>query len=410
MGLFGTIAIALKALATNKLRSALTMLGIIIGVAAVITMVAIGRGAQQRVSQQLQGLGANVIVAWPSSARTAGVRLGESTAPSMSEDDAEAIAREVPGVMVSAPVRRSRAQVIFGNLNWRTQVYGVNNDYLIARDWELASGRLFEPGEISASGKVVILGETVALELFGDTDPIDQAVRIDRLPVTVIGVLRAKGQSAWGSDQDDLVMLPLSTVRNRIERQSSGRLRRVESISIKAISYEALPEVEEGVRALLRQRHRLQPDQPDDFQLRNLTQVAEAREESGRTLAALLASVAGVSLLVGGVGIMNIMLVSVTERTREIGLRRAVGARARDILLQFLVEATTLAVIGGLLGIALGVGAAHTLAELAGWPTLLTLDSIVLAVGFSAMIGIFFGFWPARKASQLQPIDALRHE
>jgi putative ABC transport system permease protein len=410
MGLFGTLSIALKALATNKLRSALTMLGIIIGVAAVITMVAIGRGAQQSVSQQLQGLGANVIVVWPSSARTGGVRLGESTAPSLSEDDALAIAREVPGVAVSAPVLRSRAQVISGGMNWNAQVYGVSNDYLIARDWELSSGRMFEPGEISASGKVVILGETVAKELFGNDDPIDQAVRVDRLPVNVIGVLKPKGQSAWGADQDDLVMLPISTVRNRIQRQASGRLKRIQSISIKAVSHESLPEVEEGVRALLRQRHRLQPDQPDDFQLRNLTQVAEAREESGRTLAALLASVAGVSLLVGGVGIMNIMLVSVTERTREIGLRRAVGARERDILWQFLVEATTLAVIGGLLGIALGVAAAHTLAQLAGWPALLTFDSIALAVGFSAAIGIFFGFWPARKASHLQPIDALRHE
>jgi putative ABC transport system permease protein len=410
MGLFGTIAVALKALATNKLRSALTMLGIVIGVAAVITMVAIGRGAQQSVSQQLQGLGANVIVVWPTSARTGGVRLGESTAPSLSEDDAAAIAREVPGVAVAAPVLRARAQVISGSMNWSSQVYGVGNDYLIARDWELSAGRMFEPGEINASGKVVILGETVARELFGDEDPIDQAVRIDRLPVTVIGVLRPKGQSAWGADQDDLVMLPISTVRNRIQRQASGRLKRVQSISIKAVSYESLPEVEEGVKALLRQRHRLQPDQPDDFQLRNLTQVAEAREESGRTLAALLASVAGVSLLVGGVGIMNIMLVSVTERTREIGLRRAVGARARDILMQFLVEATTLAMIGGLLGIAIGAVAAHALARLAGWPALLTLDSIVLAAGFSAAIGIFFGFWPARKASHLQPIDALRHE
>ena len=410
MGFLGTLAIALKALATNKLRSALTMLGIVIGVAAVIAMIAIGRGAQQSVAEQLSGLGSNVIVVWPASASTGGLRLGASTAPSLSEDDATAIAREVQGVILAAPLLRANQQIIVGNTNWQSSVHGITNDYLEARDWVLAAGRAFEPGEISASGKVAIIGSTVARELFGDSDPIDRPMRIGRLPVTVVGVLAPKGQSAWGNDQDDVVMVPISTMRNRIQGQPTGRLKRVGSISIKAASAAALPGAMEGIRALLRQRHRLQPGQDDDFGMRNLTEIAETREEASRTLSWLLAAVAGVSLLVGGIGIMNIMLVSVTERTREIGLRRAVGARARDILLQFLVEATTLSVIGGLLGTLLGVGAAIAVAEFVGWRTLLGVDAIVLAVGFAAAIGIFFGFWPARKASRLQPIEALRHE
>jgi len=410
MGFFGTVAIALKALATNKLRSLLTMLGIVIGVAAVIAMIAIGRGAQQNVAEQLSGLGSNVIVVWPSSASSGGLRLGASTAPTLSEDDAVAIGREVAGVQAAAPLLRGNQQIIVGNMNWQSGVHGITNDYLEARDWVLSAGRAFEPSELSASGKVAIIGSTVARELFGAADPIDQPMRIGRLPVTVIGVLAPKGQSAWGGDQDDVVMVPIATMRNRIQGQPTGRMKRVGSISIKAIGAEALPGVMEGTRALLRQRHRLQPGQEDDFSMRNLTEIAETREEASRTLAWLLAAVAGVSLLVGGIGIMNIMLVSVTERTREIGLRRAVGARSRDILLQFLVEATTLAVIGGLLGTLVGVGAAMMVAELAGWRTTLTVDSVVLAVSFAAAIGIFFGFWPARKASRLQPIDALRHE
>jgi len=410
MGFFGTVAIALKALATNKLRSLLTMLGIVIGVAAVIAMIAIGRGAQQNVAEQLSGLGSNVLVVWPSSASSGGLRLGASTAPTLSEDDAVAIGREVAGVQVAAPLLRANQQIIVGNMNWQSGVHGITNDYLEARDWVLSAGRAFEESELSASGKVAIIGSTVARELFGAADPIDQPMRIGRLPVTVIGVLASKGQSAWGGDQDDVVMVPIATMRNRIQGQPTGRMKRVGSISIKAVSAEALPGVMEGARALLRQRHRLQPGQEDDFSMRNLTEIAETREEASRTLAWLLAAVAGVSLLVGGIGIMNIMLVSVTERTREIGLRRAVGARSRDILLQFLVEATTLAVIGGLLGTLVGVGAAMMVAELAGWRTTLTVDSVVLAVSFAAAIGIFFGFWPARKASRLQPIDALRHE
>ena len=410
MGFFGTLAIALKALATNKLRSSLTMLGIVIGVAAVIAMIAIGRGAQQSVAEQLAGLGSNIIVVWPASASTGGLRLGASTAPTLSQNDAEAIAREVPGVLVSAPTLRGNQQVIVGNQNWQSTVYGITNDYLEARDWVLVAGRAFEPGEVGASGKVAIIGATVARELFGDSDPIDQPMRIGRLPVTVIGVLGSKGQSAWGNDQDDVVMVPISTMRNRIQGQPTGRLQRIGAISIKAASAEELPEVMASSRALLRQRHRLQPGQEDDFRMRNLTEIAETREEASQTLAWLLAAVAGVSLLVGGIGIMNIMLVSVTERTREIGLRRAVGARARDILLQFLVEASTLSIIGGLLGTALGIGAAMALNEFLGWRTLLGADAVVLAVGFSAAIGIFFGYWPARQASRLQPIEALRHE
>jgi putative ABC transport system permease protein len=410
MSLFGTIAIALKALAINKMRTALTMLGIVIGVAAVIAMIAIGRGAQDNVAEQLSGLGSNVLVVWPGEAYSGGLRLGANSAPTLSEDDAYAIANEVPGIQASAPTLRANAQLIAGNTNWLSNVHGITNAYLEARDWVIESGRAFEPGEINASGKVAIIGSTVARELFGTADPLDKAVRIGRTPMRVIGVLASKGESAWGSDQDDVVMVPISTMRNRIQGQPPGRLKRITSISIKVQSADQMDAAQESVRQLLRQRHRLQAGQEDDFRMRNLTEIIETREEASRTLALLLATVAGVSLLVGGIGIMNIMLVSVTERTREIGLRRAVGARGRDILLQFLVEALTLSLIGGLVGTALGVATALLVGDLAGWHTTLTMDSIVLAVAFAGAIGVFFGFYPARKASRLQPIEALRHE
>lgn len=405
-----SLRIALNALRVNMLRSTLTMLGIIIGVAAVITMIAVGGGAQARIQDQIKSLGSNLMIIVPGSTTASGVRLGAGANQNLTEDDAIAIAREVSEVQVAAPSNRGSAQLIVGSSNWSTQVYGVTEDYFEARDWPLANGRVFETTEVSGSGKVVILGQTVVDRLFGDTDPIDQIVRIKNVPFTVIGVLNRKGQSMMGQDQDDVVMVPISTARNRLFGNAQGRLRRVGTIQVKVLEGASMQEAEEKIRELMRQRQRTQPGQDDSFTVRNLTEMLAAQEESSRVMTILLAAVASVSLLVGGIGIMNIMLVSVTERTREIGLRMAVGARSKDILTQFLVEAITLSLIGGFIGIVLGVAGSFMVAQFAGWATRLSPESIVLAVGFSAVIGIFFGYYPARKASQLLPIQALRYE
>jgi putative ABC transport system permease protein len=410
MNLLATFRIALNALRVNMLRSTLTMLGIIIGVAAVITMIAVGGGAQARIQDQIKSLGSNLMIILPGSTTASGVRLGAGANQNLTEDDAIAIAREVPEVQVAAPSSRSAGQLIAGRANWSSQLYGVTPDYFEARDWPLASGRMFEAAELSGSGKVAIIGQTVAIQLFGDMDPIDQVVRIKNVPFTVIGLLERKGQSMMGQDQDDVVMVPISTARNRLVGNTQGRLRRVGTIQVKVLEGASMKDAEENIRNLLRQRQRTQPGQEDQFTIRNLTEILQTQEESSRIMTILLAAVASVSLLVGGIGIMNIMLVSVTERTREIGLRMAVGARGRDILTQFLVEAITLSLIGGFIGIVLGVAGAYLVGEFAGWATKLSPESIVLAVGFSAAIGIFFGFYPARKASKLLPIQALRYE
>ncbi len=410
MNIGAIFRIALKALSLNKLRSILTMLGIIIGVAAVIAMIAIGRGAQSRVEEQIKGLGSNIMLVLPGSINQSGVRLGASSSQTLTEEDANIIARDVPEVQVAAATIRAGAQVVAGNSNWSTTIFGANNDYLEARDWSLLSGRQFEAADLSGSGKVALIGLTVAQSLFGDADPLDQTIRIKKVPVTIIGVLTRKGQNSLGQDQDDVVIVPLSTLRNRVQGQTTGRLKRIGSISVKVRDGMSMKAAEDNIRELLRQKHKLQPSQDDDFSVRNLTEILQAQEASSKVLTYLLAAVAGVSLLVGGIGIMNIMLVSVTERTREIGLRMAVGARGRDILKQFLVEATTLALIGGLVGVFLGIGAAYAVGNFAGWRTELSLNAVILAVGFSAAIGIFFGFYPARKAASLQPIEALRYE
>jgi putative ABC transport system permease protein len=404
------LRIALKALRVNKLRTSLTMLGMIIGVAAVIAMLAIGSGAQERVREQLANLGSNLMLIIPGSTTASGVRLGAGAAQTLTEDDALAIAAEVEGVIVAAPAIRGVGQVVSGNANWSTQFFGTSNDYLIARDWPLAAGRLFEPAEMSGSGKVALIGLTTARQLFGDADPIDQVVRVRTVPLTIIGVLERKGQNALGQDQDDIILMPLSTARNRVLGQTQGKQRRVGTISVKTMDGVDMKAVEDRIRELLRQRMRLQPGAEEPFTVRNLTEILQAQEQASRVLTLLLGAVASVSLLVGGIGIMNIMLVSVTERTREIGLRMAVGARGQDILKQFLVEAVTLSTIGGLLGILLGVGASYAVGEFANWRTSITPQAIALAVGFSAVVGVFFGFYPARKASRLLPIEALRYE
>ena len=408
--IFQALRIALRSLRVNKLRTALTMLGIMIGVGAVIAMVSVGSGAQARVAEQIQSLGSNLIIVLSGSSNAAGVRLGQGSQLTITEEDAAAIAREVPLVQVAAPSSRGTAQVVYGNLNWSTGVQGVTADYFEARDWPVESGRPILSEDVDGATKVAVIGQTTAQNLFGDLDPLDQIIRIKKVPFTVVGVLSRKGQSSWGQDQDDVVVIPLSTAKKKVLGVSQANARSVGSISVKVRPDENMSEAEAQIRALLRQRHRLQPAQDDDFWLRNLSEVLQTQEESSKVMTYLLAAIASVSLLVGGIGIMNIMLVSVTERTREIGLRMAVGARGRDILTQFLVEAVTLSLIGGVIGIVLGVGGSNAISYLAEWRTVLSPQAVVLAFGFAAAIGIFFGFYPARKASRLDPIEALRYE
>ncbi|MEY4585120.1 MAG: hypothetical protein RJB10_1617 [Pseudomonadota bacterium] len=410
MNFFAAVRSAFRALAANTLRSILTMLGIIIGVAAVITMIAVGRGATDRVQEQMKGLGSNIMLVMPGGLTAGGVRLGASTGQGLSEDDANAIARDVPEVQVAAPSMRTGAQVIAGNTNWSTSIMGSTNDYLEAREWPLQSGRAFEAAEIQGSAKVAMIGQTVATQLFGEADPLDQVIRIKKVPVTIIGVLGKKGQNSLGQDQDDIVVVPISTYRNRIQGGNAGKLKRIGSISVKVKEGQSMKIAEENIKDLLRQRMKVQSGGDDPFTIRNLTEILQAQEESSKVMTMLLAAVAGISLVIGGIGIMNIMLVSVTERTREIGLRMAVGARGKDILTQFLIEAVTLSLIGGAIGVMLGAIATWAVGQFAGWQVSMTLASIFLATGFSAFVGIFFGFYPARKASKLLPIQALRYE
>jgi putative ABC transport system permease protein len=410
MNLLGLLRVAMRALAVNKLRSLLTMLGIIIGVAAVIVMIAVGAGAQARVEEQIRSLGSNLLLILSGTTTSGGVRMGFGSSQTISEDDAAAIPREIPETM-AAPALRGTAQLIWGNTNWSTVIFGVTPEYIDVRQWELAAGRIFDATDMAGATKVCLVGQTVARQLFGGADPLGQVIRVRRVPFTVIGVLESKGQSMMGSDQDDLILMPISTARKRV--LGSGNLakqRSVGTIWVKVAEGYDMKAAEEQVRSLLRQRHRLQPGQDDDFSLRNLEEVAATQEASSRVLALLLAAVASVSLVVGGIGIMNIMLVSVTERTREIGLRMAVGARTRDILGQFLVEAVTLSLIGGLAGIAIGIATAVGIAEVAGWRIVLSPQSVMLAVAFAFAIGVFFGFYPARKAARLNPVEALRFE
>ena len=401
---------ALSALSANFLRSILTALGIFIGVAAVIATVAVGEGARRQVLAQIQSLGANLLIVWGGSATMGGVRLGAGGRSNLSWDDAAAIAREIPEVQVAAGSIRQTFQVVAGNQNWSTTVLATEPDYFIAHEWVADSGRLFSSEEAASGRKVVILGATVAEMLFAEEDPVGREIRIRQTPFEVIGVMARKGQNPMGQDQDDTVFVPYWTARRSVMGASRANARQVGVISVKVHEGEDMAAAEDAIRALMRQRHRVAANEPDSVSIRNLSDIQATRDASARTLSALLASVAAVSLLVGGIGVMNIMLVSVTERTREIGLRLAIGARRRDVLAQFLLEAVMLALLGGAAGVLAGMALSHILADVAGWPVLVRADAVLIAVGVSALTGLFFGFWPARRAAHLDPITALRHE
>ena len=401
---------AFRALRVNILRSVLTTLGIIIGVGAVITMVSVGSGAQARVDRLIESIGSNLLIVVPGSRTSGGVRLGAGSNPTLTIDDADAISDEIPGVVAAAPSVQGTAQVVFGNQNWQTRVQGVRADYMVAREWTVTDGRPFQSDEVTGGGKVVLIGTSVAEALFGGGDPVGQIIRIKRIPFEVVGVLGAKGQTTFGRDLDDVVFIPLRTAKQRVlgGRNLGGRI--IGNIAIKTATADGVGRVEEQVTELLRARHDIRPGAPDDFRTRNISEILAARAESSRVMTMLLAAVASVSLLVGGIGIMNIMLVSVTERTREIGIRMAIGARRRDILGQFLVEAVTLSLIGGAIGTAAGIAASEAIARFAEWPLRLEPGAVILAFAFAAAIGVFFGYYPARKAARLNPIEALRYE
>ena len=403
------IQLALTELRRNKMRSLLTMLGVIIGVGAVIAMVSIGQGASSSVQAQIASLGTNMILILPGSTTQGGVRAGAGTVQTLTIEDAKAIGKQASAVATVTFTRRGVSQVIYGNQNWNTAIFGVTPEYIIVRDWSLDLGSFFTKRDFDSAANVVVLGRTVVENLFlpGD-NPIGQIIRIKNIPFRIIGVLSPKGQTAYGSDQDDVVLIPFTTAERKVFGvELSGR---VGSIQVSAMSKEAIQEATGQIREILRARHRLQPGEEDDFTIRSLEEIAGTAQATTRVLTILLLSVGSISLIVGGVGIMNIMLVSVTERTREIGIRMAVGAKRKDILLQFLIEALVLSVIGGFIGIFIGILGSKILSLSAGWPTLISGGAIFLSFIFAAAVGIFFGFYPANKASKLDPIEALRYE
>ena len=406
--LWQSLLIALRALRVNKMRALLTMLGIIIGIAAVIAMVAIGAGASKMISDQISSMGSNLLLVLPGSTTSGGLRSGSGGAPTLTYDDARAIKAECPSVAEVAPTVRGSAQAVYGNQNWSTIVLGTTPDMATVRDWSIFAGRNLSPSDVDGALKNCIIGQTVADNLFGDADPIGKIIRIKKIPFTVVGLLDRKGQSPQGTDQDDVVFVPLRTAQRKLFGSQFPNA--VGAMMVQAKNADVLDRAQEEVTSLLDQRHRIGPARERDFTVRNLSEIMAVAEQSSRVMSILLGSVASISLLVGGIGIMNIMLVSVTERTREIGIRMAIGAKQRDILLQFLTEAVLLTTVGGIIGMGLGVGGAMVVSKLMDWPTLISSTAIVIAFLFSAGVGVFFGFYPARKAASLNPIDALRYE
>ena len=402
MRIITTIKVALRALRRNKLRSILTALGIIIGVGAVIAMVSIGNGAKAQVEAQVASLGENVITVFPGSFTTGGMRSGWGSASTLTIEDAEGIRREVANAVAVSPEVRDRAQVLANGLNWNTQIMGESPDYPAIRTWKFAEGSIFTDQDVRSVAKVAVLGKTVVDQLFPDGDPLGKTVRIRNIPFKVVGVLASKGFNLFGQDQDDTVVIPYTSHLKRVSHHTN-----INSILVQAASAEAIDKVQQDITDLLMQRRK---GREQDFTVRNQVEIAQAATATSETMTLLLGAIAGVSLIVGGIGIMNIMLVSVTERTREIGIRLAVGAHGRDVLLQFLIEAVILSSLGGVIGILIGVGASELVSMKTGWPILVSSTSVVVAVVFSAAVGMFFGFYPARKAAQLDPIEALRYE
>jgi putative ABC transport system permease protein len=401
------VRVAFRALQRNKMRAALTMLGIIIGVSAVVAMVSIGQGAQATVQAQIDSIGTNLLFVSAGAQNVGGVRsgTGDSGTNTLTVEDLDAIKREVPSVSMVTPAVNARSQLVTGNLNWNTSIQGVSEQYPEVRKWSVQSGDFFADSDVRTAARVLVIGQTIADNLFAGTDPLGQTIRVQNLPFRVVGVMARKGQDPQGRDQDDIAFTPYTTVQKKI--LGSPRL---QIAYVSAVSPDATYTAQQQITELLRQRHKLGTNEPNDFTVRNMSDIAEAASETNNTMTMLLACIAGVSLLVGGIGIMNIMLVSVTERTREIGIRMAIGARSSAVRSQFLIESVVLSVTGGLVGIFLGVAVSLAIPRMLGWPTLISTMAIIGSVIFSAAVGIFFGYYPARKAAALDPIDALRYE
>ncbi|AXI99430.1 putative ABC transport system permease protein [Cyclonatronum proteinivorum] len=397
--------VALKALRRNRMRTLLTALGIIIGVAAVITMVGLGQGAGKEVREQVDRLGQNVVLVFPGSRQLGGVSIGGGSANTLTVADAHALRDEIPEVIAASPEVRSQRVVVYGNRNWFTRIYGQSHDYLQIRQWPVESGRMYDEADVENASLVAVVGQTIVQELFEGADPIGETIRVRGLPLEIIGVLAPKGMSLMGSVQDDIVLVPYTTAFQRISGRTHAMV-----INVQVFDEQSMEIAQLKITDLLRERHGLAPYQEDDFTVQTQEEVAAAATETSRIMTWLLASIAGVSLFVGGIGIMNVMLVSVTERTREIGLRLAVGARGPDVLLQFLIESVVLCLLGGIGGILLGLAATEVIAAYAGWPAIFSTDAMLIAVSVSAAVGVFFGFYPAWKASRLDPIEALRRE